>query len=127
MPWFTLNRNYALSTTKGHSVNFKKGEKTWVPNGIVQEAIAIGAQPDEPIDILPPEVEKVHITDEKRRELFFAVFEKLLLRNQRGDFSANGQPHPKKLEEMLGFEVGQKEREAMWAQYNAKKSEEANQ
>ena len=128
MPYFTLQRNYALSTTKGHSVNFKKGERTWVPLSIVQEAMSIGAIPEEPIDILSPEQEALkEPTDAKRREVVFAAFEKLMLRAGRGDFTASGQPHPKKLEEIVGFEMDQKEREALWTAYNAMKQEEANQ
>jgi len=130
MPWFTLNRNYALSTTKGHSVNFKRGEKTWVPQGIVQEAMAIGALPEDPIDeVLPPPQtpEKKQLDEGARKKLVFEAFEKLLLRAARGDFSASGHPHPKKLEDILGFDMPQKERELLWDQYRAMKDEEARQ
>lgn len=128
MPYFTLNRNYALSTTKGHSVNFKKGERTWVPLGIVAEAIAIGATPEEPIDVLPPDTpERKQIADAELKEKAFAAFEKMLLRNNRGDFSASGTPNPKKLEEMVGVDIPQKHRDALWIEYNAKKAEEAEQ
>lgn len=127
MPWFTLNRNHTLSTTKGHSVNFKKGERTWVPSLIMQEAMACGAIPETPVDILPEESERIVLTDAARKEKIFAAFEKLLLRSNRGDFSASGQPHPKKLDELLGFEVDTKEREIMWHAYNAKKADEAAQ
>lgn len=124
MPWFTLNRNYALSTTKGHSVNFKKGEKTWVPKLIVQEALAIGAICEEQLDVLPETKEQVAVTDADRKKNIFAAFEKLLLRNNRGDFSASGHPHPKKLEDVLGFDVPAKEREILWIEYNANKVRE---
>jgi hypothetical protein len=128
MPYFTLNRNYALSTTKGHSVNFKKGEKTWVPEGIIAEAVAIGAIPEVPIDVLPPDTpERKQIADEELRAKVFAAFEKMLLRNARGDFSASGTPNPKKLEEMVGVDLPQKLRDALWVDYNTMKSEEANQ
>lgn len=130
MPWFTLSRNYALSTTKGQSVNFKKGERTWVPKGIVQEALAIGAVPEEPIDSLLPEeaLPERKVTDAaERKEKVFAAFEKLVLRSGRGDFSASGHPHPKKLEELTGFEMAQREREVLWEEYNTKKAEEAEQ
>lgn len=127
MPFFTLNRNYALSTTKGHSVNFKKGEKVWVPQALIQDALAVGAVPENQVDVLPDTTEKPVVTDAKRKELIFAAFEKLVLRAGRGDFSASGHPHPKKLEEILGFETPQREREILWEEYNTKKSEEARQ
>lgn len=130
MPWFKLNRNYALSTTKGHSVNFKKGERTWVPQGIVQEALAIGAQPEDSIDELLPQQqtpEKKVLDEAARKQKVFDAFEKLLLRAARGDFSASGHPHPRKLEELLGFDMSQKERESLWEQYHAMKAEEEQQ
>jgi hypothetical protein len=128
MPYFTLNRNYALSTTKGHSINFKKGEKTWVPQAIITEALAIGAVPETPIDVLPPEEQKLAaLTTDERKQKMFAAFEKLILRSGRSDFSASGHPNPKRLEEITGFETDQKEREALWTAYHTLKQEEADQ
>ena len=126
MPFFKLNRNYALSTTKGHSVNFKKGERTWVPDAIVADALAVGAIAETPVDVLPEDKDKPVIIPAQRKELVFAAFEKLLLRANRGDFSASGHPHPRKLEEILGFDVPQRDRELLWEEYNKMKSEEAN-
>ena len=45
-----LNRNYVLTTTKGHSVAFEKGKPTHVPPAIYQEALAIGAIPPDGAD-----------------------------------------------------------------------------
>jgi hypothetical protein len=128
MPWFTLNRNYNLSTTKGHSVNFKKGVRTWVPAGIIPEAVAIGAIPEDEVDVLGPEAqEKPAMSSSDRKKMAFDAFDKLFLRGGRGDFTASGQPHPRKLEEILGFEMPQKERELLWQEYNTAKAEEAAQ
>jgi hypothetical protein len=91
---------------------------------IVQEALAIGAISEEKIDVLPDTPEQVVVTDAKRKEAIFAAFEKLLVRNNRGDFSASGHPHPKKLEDVLGFDVPTKERELLWIEYNANKVRE---
>lgn len=128
MPWFTLHRKFTLSTTKGHIVNFEKNERTWVPAGIVPEAVAIGAVPEEPVKVLGDEAaEEAPMSSAERKNKVFAAFEKLLLRANRGDFSANGQPHPRKLEEILGFDMPQKERELLWQEYNAMKEDEAAQ
>lgn len=130
MPWFKLHRTYALSTTKGHSVNFKKGERTWVPQALIQDALGIGAVPeDEKIleEVVPETPQKIAIDAEKRKQLVFEAFEKLLLRAARGDFQASGMPHPKKLEEILGFDMSQKEREALWHEYQTMKADEAQQ
>lgn len=129
MPWFTLHRNYTLSSTKGHIVNFKKDARTWVPAALVQEALSIGAKPEEDIEkLLPQEKQEAQIVpDAKRKEAMFAAFEKIVLRNARGDFLASGQPHPRKLLELTGFETSEKERQVMWEQYNQMKSDEATQ
>ena len=50
-----LNRNYVLTTTKGHSVAFEKGKPTHVPPAIYQEALAIGA--------IPPDGEEPQVED----------------------------------------------------------------
>ena len=55
-----LNRNYVLTTTKGHSVAFEKGKPTHVPPAIYQEALAIGAIPP---DGEEPQIEDVVKTD----------------------------------------------------------------
>jgi hypothetical protein len=128
MPYFTFHRNYTLSTIKGHSITFKKGERVWVPLDVAVDAIAIGAVPEEHLDVLPPETpEQVKLSSEAERDLFFAAFEKLLLRSNRGDFTASGHPHPKKLEEIVGYELPQKQRDALWIAYNAKKNDELEQ
>jgi hypothetical protein len=133
MPWFTLHRNYSLSTTFGHIIGFKKGEATWVPPACVPSAVAIGAQPvvelklDTDItDVLPPEEkEEIPLTPDQRREKYFAAFEKMVLRSERTDFTASGLPHLKKLEEITGLSVSQPERDAMWGKYNESKQETA--
>ena len=55
-----LNRNYVLTTTKGHSVAFEKGKPTHVPPAVYQDALALGAIPPDGED---PQVEEVTKTD----------------------------------------------------------------
>ena len=69
-----LNRNYVLTTTKGHSVAFEKGKPTHVPPAIYQEALAIGAIPPDGAD---PLVEEVIKTDPRFK----------ITRSQTGDFT----------------------------------------
>ena len=130
MPWFTLHRNYSMSTTAGHVIDFKKGEKTLVPPACVPNAIALGAQPvdktlDSPeIDQIPKEAAPVvSLTPDEKQKLVFEIFDKMLLRNFRGDFTASEHPHAKKLEELLGFPMPPGERDEMWVAYNDKKVE----
>jgi hypothetical protein len=130
MPWFTLHKNYVMGTASGHRIGFEKGKSVWVPPSCVANAVAIGAQPVEPlaaeVDVIPPEKpeEKV-LTEQQKQAQFFAAFEKLLLRSNRGDFTASGLPHLKQLETLLGFPVAQQERDDYWTKYNESKQEAA--
>jgi hypothetical protein len=125
MPYFTLHRNHVLRTTKGHSIGFVKGERTWVPPACVPDAVAIGAVSEDEIDLLPTEAAPAApMSPDKRNELLCAAFDKLLLRNERGDFSASGLPNVAKLKELCGFEVTNRERDAAWTAYTAAKAEE---
>lgn len=124
MPFFTLHRNYILRTTKGHSIEFKKGEPAWVPPLCVSDAVAIGAVSEEDVDVIGEEEKPVvTISVEDRQAKLFAAFDSLLARNERGDFTASGLPHVKKLEAIVDFEVSNRERDELWQQYSAAKAE----
>lgn len=125
MPFFTLHRNHTLRTTKGFTVEFIKNEKVWVPPAVVPDAVAIGAVSDEDVKVLEDEIQPVSsISPEEREKALFEAFDFLLARNERGDFTASGLPHAKKLSEHCGFEVGNRERDAAWMVYTSKKAEE---
>jgi len=129
MPWFTLHRNYSMSTTTGHIISFKKDEAVWVPPACVPNAISIGAQPVNStlveLDVQPAEAVPKALTSEEKQKAFFVVFEKLLLRSNRGDFTASGLPHLKQMENLLGFPVASQERDDYWTKYNESKLEAA--
>ena len=118
-----LNRNYVLTTTKGHSVSFVKGEPTHVPPAIYQEALAIGAIPPDGED---PHVEDVVKTDNapadpaERAPLILAAIEKLVAENARDNFTAAGSPTVGAVSEAVGFKVQAKEIATVWQQYHDK-------
>ena len=116
MPEYVLNRKYALRSINGHIINFEKGVPVWVPPVVEKEALLIGATPvDGPKDILNPEDEiKPEMPADERKEKILGVFEKLIKRNERGDFSGQGLPNLKVVEKMAGFIVSAKERDALW-------------
>lgn len=116
-----LNRNYVLTTTKGHVIRFVKGEPTHVPPIVYQEAIAIGAQPDddEAPDLLPDEKQAVVVHDiTQRNALILGAIEKIVGGNSRMDFTAAGTPTVKAVERELGFDVDRAEVNRNWQQYN---------
>ena len=129
MPYFILNRNYPLQGF-GHSINFKKDEETWVPQLLVNDAVAIGAVPadGQPIDVLGPETPPpVPLTADEREALLMAAFDDLMARAgdpvYREDFNAQGLPNLKALEKIVGFEPASKERKELWQKYREAKAQ----
>ena len=126
MPHFVLNRTWALQG-HGHSINFVKGEPTWVPPPLVNDAVAIGAEcVDEVVDVLGPEkAEEVELSAEEREVLLNAAFDQIVARNgqdgTREDFNAQGLPNIKALTVITGFEPKVKERNAAWQKYREAK------
>lgn len=125
MPYFTLHRNYVLRTTKGATIEFKKGEPAWVPPACVPDAVGIGAVSSDDVDVLGEDaVPVVTISPEERQIKLTEAFNILVNRNERGDFTASGLPHVKKLGELLGFEVSNRERDAAWQAYQGSLADE---
>lgn len=123
MPYFTLHRDYVLRTTKGHSIGFRKGEPTWVPPVCVPDVVAIGGVSDEAVDVVPPEDKPVvEIDVTARAAKIVEAFKVMESRDERGDFTASGLPHCKRLESMVGFEVLNGERDQLWQEYKASKA-----
>ncbi len=120
-----LNRNYVLTTTKGHSVAFEKGVPTHVPPAIYQEALTIGAIPPDGED---PHVEDVVKTDNapsdpaERAPLILAAIEKLVVENARENFTAAGSPTVDAVTKAVGFKVQSKEIATVWQQYHDKQA-----
>ena len=114
---FMLNRDRTLATTKGHTIEFKKGELVHVPPECYDEVIAIGAQPE-------TELEEKEDTGPRRpdnelevEKQVFDAFEALMLKNDREAFTAGGAPHPKALSAELGWSINAKERDALWTKF----------
>jgi hypothetical protein len=118
MPTFVLNRTHTLRTTFGHIINFHKNEPTHVPPECVKDAVAIGAQPTEgEIDVIGEAKEDVVLSATERKELLNKAFTRLEVRQERGDFTAQGVPNLRVLEGMTGFSVQTKERDEAWQAY----------
>jgi hypothetical protein len=115
MPTMRLNRNHRLISVKGHSVQFLKGEDTYVPAQLVQEAIAVGGElvdgesPFKEEVALPPIPEGV-----EREEKIIATMIEMQKRNDRNDFTGSGLPNAKVIEGVLGFAVYAEERNRLW-------------
>lgn len=118
---FVLQRDKVVGGTSGHFISFKKGVPTYVPKSMWSDVQAVGAVPQ---GELPEEevVTQTVVMDASEREAaYFAAFDTLIDRNERGDFTASGLPNSKILEKFLNFTVVNKERDIMWEKYNAAK------
>lgn len=127
MPDYVLHRTHTHRSTHGHVINFTKGQPTYVPPACEREVLQLGAEPceGEKIDLLEdlPE-ERKQIAPQDREIALMTAFELLEKRNQRGDFTGQGRPHPKALRELCGFDVENRERDAAWEKYIAAKAEQ---
>lgn len=127
MPNMTLNRKFTLSSLAGRVINFEKNKPIWVPPEVVKEALMIGAQgTDEQLDILDEEKQnKPELDASERESKINDVFQKLIGRDERGDFTASGVPNTKIMAALLGFEVDAKERDRLWTDFKKAKDDEA--
>lgn len=119
---FMLPRNRTLVSTCGLSIEFKKGEYHLVPPAMYADVIAAGGVSEE--EIPEDEMPKGPAAPEdalKREEAMFAVFEAVVLRGQREDFTAGGAPHNAVMSRELGWAVSAKERDTAWAKFQASK------
>jgi hypothetical protein len=126
MPLFTLHRNFVLRTTKGHAILFEKGKPTSVPDVCIEDAVAIGAVPENPKegDVLGEEkTAEPSLPPAERKAKVFEAFATMKLRKERSDFTASGIPNTKRLPSLLGFEITTRERDDYWREFKAQEAE----
>jgi len=114
---FVMGRNRVLRTTAGHTIEFKKGEPTYVPPEIHEEATAAGAVPEDEAAFLEAQKEppkKVVPTGNDRKDTIMTAMQIMVERNAREDFGANGLPTMKNLQKECNFDIDAKERDAIW-------------
>lgn len=130
MPQFTMHRNFTLRTTKGHTIVFVKDKPVWVPPMCLQDALAVGAKPvdDLPFEVLPEETgPPPDLSPEQRQEKMHAAFNDILTRNVRTEFTASGMPHIRRINELVGFDVSNAERDVAWKAYMEARADKEEQ
>lgn len=114
---FVTLRDRTLTSKLGHVIDFKKGEPTYVPPEVWDEAIAIGATPEDEL----PEEDKTNSTEPndpvERKAAIQAAFQAIVERGAREDFAASGAPSGKAVNKQLGWTVESRERLEAWNQY----------
>ena len=123
MAEYVLNRNYTLRTLMGHSIEFKKGEPTFVPRIVEKDALAIGALPvdGETPNVLMSEELAPRYTPDEQHELMIQAFEQIVARNDSKDFTGSGVPSVKAVERVCGFSIDRADLNAAWAEFKVSK------
>ncbi len=83
MPEFTCNRTVTI-TAKGHCVVIRKGQPSYVPLELAQEAIALGAEPvgvDKEAFLPTDETPEEQLSVEDRNAMIFAAFDQIVASN----------------------------------------------
>lgn len=126
MPLMTLNRNYVLATTKGHTLAFRAGEPAYVPPSVYLDAVAIGAVAADGAApaIVDPDVPHIPSAPAERDPLIDKAILALVARNDREDFNAAGTPTVVSVSEQVGFKIQAKEIALRWQAYHDKKAEQ---
>lgn len=126
-PKLVLNRNYVLTTNKGHSIEFVKGKPVHVPPAVYADAIAIGAVPEDGSDanlLEDAPRDNAPADPAERAPLILEAIKALVERNRREDFTAAGAPTAPAVTEQVGFKVQAKEVATVWQAYHEQKAGE---
>lgn len=113
-------RDMTVVSTCGRSVILKKGVPTYCPPQMHKDLISVGVVPvqEVPEPVLSDGPQEPVVASDREAALF-AAFEKIVLRNRRGDFTSTGAPHSSVLSQVLGWStVSIKERDAAWLKFN---------
>ena len=119
MTKFVMNRDLVHVSKLGASVEFKKGEPTFVPKMLHPEMEALGAELVEGESEESDDVND-HAKPTKKADRIAAMneaFERIALRADKTELTANGVPHTAVLRKELGWAVDGKERDDAWAAF----------
>lgn len=124
MAFFISPRNRMHVSKSGHAIEFRKGEKTWVPPHLHAE-VADFADPVEPLpeETEAPATAAVPTDPTVREQDILAAIELIATRNQREDFTAAGAPHLGALASVLGWKPEARERDALWTRFMVDKDD----
>jgi hypothetical protein len=127
LPEFKLNRNFTLFSKLGFVVHFEKGVPRHVPQQMMHEVIAIGAERVDGSQDDGFEEDKAVVMEpsgQEREDLILAAIEDLVERNSQKDFTAGGVPKSQAIKAIVGFEPESAEVKKAWLAFHANKSEQ---
>lgn len=115
---FKLPYDRTLASTCGISIEFKKDEYHLVPPAMYKQVREAGGVPEDdapaqqPASTVPQELDA-------RRAAMFAVFEQLVTRNDREDFTAGNAPTLQAVTRDLGWAPTTEELKLAWGMFVA--------
>lgn len=116
MPKYRMNRNYTLRSRYGRSVYFEKGKETYIPDFMVKEATAVGAENCDKTAV-PVAAKAKTWTFDERKNVVFEVFANLIEKNDAKDFTASGQPSLTAVKKLIEFDLERAELDDFWKAY----------
>lgn len=125
---FVSNRNIVVRSTSGHSIDFKKGEPTYVPPQMREFVLEKGILPVDGEGLPVDPAENTVVLEEKPILLapddgdeldkqILAVVEKIVSRNNADDFAGGGCPSAKAVSHALHYKVDQKSVKKVWEKH----------
>lgn len=133
VPYISL-KDQVVATTDGYALRFIAGEVTDVPNfrGVIKAVQAAGCVPAEEVgaQVLNKVKKAGTVEDHKEQEtadrsaLIQQAIIAIIDRGEPSDFTRNGSPQTRSLEQLTGLEsIKNAERDAEWKKYQASKAE----
>lgn len=114
---FTMHTDKIVASRSGHTIQFVKGEPTHVPKEAWEDVTAAGGIASDQDKLHEkPKVED-EIDPANRETVIMEAFAKLVDKNARDDFSANGIPTTKALLRETTLKVDPKELGQLWAKF----------
>lgn len=126
---FVSNRDITVSSTLGHSLDFKKGVPTHVPPIMRKICIERGILPVEGVEeavVMLEEAErgpKLHLAPDdvdERKEAIEKACREIAKRNHSDDFTGGGIPNANAVTAALGWKVNQVEIREIWKELRVK-------
>jgi len=118
-------RTIVVASLSGRSVGFQKGVPTYAPPQMHDELVAMGIIPEGGL-VEPPAapVTAEPTVSADREAVLMDLFDKMVTRGRREDFTATGAPHLSVIAKELNWgTMLAKERDVMWDKWTQKQLE----
>lgn len=118
-------RDYVLRTRMGHTITFKAGEPTTVPEAAYAEALAKNILPVQTLDTENPvfELATAEITGTLRDALIFDTINNMVIENSVEEFAGGGVPKASVVSAKIGVAISASEIGKYWQLFREIKGE----